>query len=320
MDKKDVILITAHTPDQTRKKLLLDLIGTINRQKFDVVISANSKLPKKVYDICNYVIYNQENKLLTDFKYKFSLAWRNDSFHISTTEVKQFNHILAAGSLIFNGIKFCKSLGYEKLHFLEYDSIILNDKILEENSVKLDTHPIVWYNHPANLGIYSSYSLNIKMLTDVWTNYFENNVDRYLNENNCKILEEFSKELFLNVENAYQEDLQKYNECVKTNLFNTDDNDDWVVVLSDGIDVYSFVLGLDKFDRDVDTFFVINNKNILNIKMSNNVWKLNRIGNINEIHNIKIFIDKTLQKEYDFNVIDKKYFFSLNCIKFTNNE
>lgn len=314
MTNKEVILITAHTPDSVRQKLLINLINSINREKYDVVVSANSKLSEEVFELCNYIVYNKENHLLTKFYHKFSLAWRNDLFYISTSEVKKFNHIIAAGKLIFDGIKFCKAIGYNKLHFLEYDSIIVDHKILEENSVKLDNYPIIWYNHPTGLGVYSSYSLNISVLTDDWINYFDNNVERYINSNNSKVLEEFSKEFF-DLDIAYQENLDKYNECIKTNLFNTDNNDDWAIVLSDGESIYSFVIGFNKYEKDIDTFFIVNNQSTLNVKMSNNVWRLNRIGSINEIDSIKIIIDKTLEKEYDFTQIDKNHFFAVNYIK-----
>ena len=67
MKKKDLILITAYTPDDIRKKYLENLLSSIDSNKFDILISSHSNISEKAFNMCDYFIYNKENIILYDY-------------------------------------------------------------------------------------------------------------------------------------------------------------------------------------------------------------------------------------------------------------
>ncbi len=145
-NKKDLILITAYTSDDIRQKYLEELLLSIDKEKFDILISSHSSISEKAFDLCDYFLYSKENIILYDYKYKISCFFSNKNFTIYTTEYIMFNHIIAAGTLILNGICLARDKGYEKVHFLEYDSLIINDIEFIDNSKLLNNYSMGYYN------------------------------------------------------------------------------------------------------------------------------------------------------------------------------
>ena len=312
---KDVILITAHTPDRKRKDLLLDLVLSINRDVFDIVVSCNSKIHEDVYDYCDYVLYDKENRLARDYDKKMMLWWANNNFIVNTTEIKNFNHIVAAASLITNGLSLCKSLGYTKVHFLEYDSKILDDSAFTENSNLLDDYSIVFYNHPHGYGLFSSYSVNLNKIPDFWLDTKLERLHDYLKKPNDKILEEYGKHLVVQTPDAYVARWEEYDRRVKTNLFNTDDIEDWVVAVEREGNFVGFSTNIKKGTDALRVLYIINDEHIISAQVHYNVWFTQNLGTVEDVHNIKILVNGVLRNEYDFTKIEKKKYISRNFIE-----
>ena len=74
---KDLILIASHTPDTQRVKYLRDLLNTINKDRYDVMISSHSPIPEDLIQESDYFIFQKRNTLLTDFDHKFAYWFEN---------------------------------------------------------------------------------------------------------------------------------------------------------------------------------------------------------------------------------------------------
>ena len=86
MKNKDLILITSYTPDSIRKNLLLDSLKSIDKNKFDIMVSSHSSISEEALEYCNYFIYDKKNTLLFDLEYKLSYWFLCSAFKIYTTE------------------------------------------------------------------------------------------------------------------------------------------------------------------------------------------------------------------------------------------
>jgi hypothetical protein len=311
--KNDVILITAHAPDRKRRDLLRNLLYSIDREKFDVVISANSALPEEFFDLCDYIIFDKSNKLIRDYDKKIVIWWGNQDFYVNSSEIKSFNHLVAAQTLITNGFNWCKNTGYRKLHFLEYDSIINDDTVFGENSKLLENYSIVWYDHPAGHGLFSSYSVNLDKLPYFWFDTAQRRLEKFLASDEDKILEAHGMNLLKSTGESFQRSFPDYDNRVKTNLFNTDGSEDWTVILGNEGAFYCFVMN--NTSEKLEVLFIVNNEKNFRLEARKGTWHLQEIAKITEADNVKILVDGNLKREYDFSKIDRYKFIEKNFMK-----
>lgn len=313
--KNDVILITSHTPCENRRELLKKLILSIDRKKFDIIISSNTPIPWDFHTLCDFLIYDSSNPLIFDFDKKIEFFMDTDSFYLHSSEVKSFNHIIAAQSLITNGLNWAKNRGYTKLHFLEYDSDILDDSIFIENSIILDKASIVWYEHPAGHGLFSSYSVNIKKLPGFWFDLSLKDLHKFMDTDADKIIEKFGMCMIRSTYGENKRDFNDYSSRVRSNLFNTDDTENWGIIVADREgNFYSFVLNNTKDLLEI--IYILNDKDIINIDLERGAWNLRLIGRADEIKKATIISDGKIKSAYDFRIVNKEKFIEKNFIRF----
>ena len=66
---KEIFFITAHTPDFVREQALRNLVHSIKQQGKEVMVISHSPIPKDIENMCNYTIFDRENKLIFDSKH-----------------------------------------------------------------------------------------------------------------------------------------------------------------------------------------------------------------------------------------------------------
>ena len=309
---KDLILITAYTPDSERVELIKELLKTIDRDSFDVMISSHSSVSDEVVKSCDYFIFQKKNTLLTDIDHKIKFWFGNGSFEIFTTEFKNYNHLIAAGSLILNGLSAAKNFGYEKVHFLEYDSLILDDEEFKQNSKILDEHSIVWYEHPdLKNTVFSLISFNVKKIKHGWFDLSDEIFYSFLEKSEDNILESFNLKM-IKEEHAFCKHASSLSEKIQTCRY-TSDEEDWITVVSDG---NNFVL-FDFNHTGINDISVIINDDTVKVFSNHNkgTWMTRTLGRTEEINKIKIFLNDALIRSYDFSIIDKEKYIKKNWIK-----
>jgi len=178
---KDVFVIAAYTPDDKRETLLRNLVTKLHDSKKDIILITHSITPSDIIKKCKYFIYDEENTLLTDDKYKF-LVWNTCipgyTFH-SKDANRAYSTVLAVYQLFLRGFGFAKMAGYEYAHFIEYDTDFDTLDFFDNNVKKIQEgygclaytnvhgHPIGCYCL-LNLGFYSFEDLRLdeeKILT-----------------------------------------------------------------------------------------------------------------------------------------------------------
>jgi hypothetical protein len=318
MKEKDLILLTAYTPDLKRKNILLEALKSINKNKFDIMVSSHSSIPEEALEYCDYFIYDKNNALLLDPEYKLSFWFSCNVFKIYTTEYKDYNHIIAAGSLTINGLSSSKNFGYNKVHWFDYDTIFLNDSELIENSNLLDTHSIIWYRHP-DLTSFSGMSFNLNKIDQDWFNTSNDIFYSFLNSSTVNTLEEFNYSLIVKKDDHYEKNITNLNEKINISLYSADDSD-WAIVVYDDISKDFMFFNYNKTGTDNNINVIINNSHIKTFfTQQKQSYYTESIGKAEDIQYIKIIMNNKVVKDYDFNIISKEEYILKNKIEYIIN-
>jgi hypothetical protein len=312
---KDLILIASYTPDSERVKYLRDLLNTIHRDRFDIMISSHSSIPEDLIQDSDYFIFQKRNTLLTDFDHKFAYWFENESFCISSTEFKTFNHLIAAGSLMLNGLASAKEFGYEKVHFIEYDSLILDDSEFFINSKLLENHSVIWYEHADLKTAFPLMSVNLKKLNLNWFDLSEKFFYSFLEDSLDKTLEYFNMKLINLESQKIKREFSRLSGKIETQRYTTDE-EDWITVVAEDNKFILFNFNYTGIN-EVNVFLNDNEvKTLLNTNRG--TWMTISLGNIDEINKMKIYLNDEIIRSYDFNIVDKQKYVKTNWLKNKN--
>jgi hypothetical protein len=308
---KELILITAHTPDNKRQQLLRNFVNSIKGKGYDIMISSHTFIPKDIMDDIDYFIYNKNNKLLTSSLDKGAMLFISEAnkFKIRSAEVKEYNHSLACLELIKFGLNSAKNLNYEKVHFFEYDSIVNGTEELEENSILLDKYNIIYYETAGIQWPNSPMSLNIKEISDLWFDLDNSDYFSFLNKTTSKLCEEYLSYLISVKDNSlkkYTSNLFEKN--IKIGIHDDTNHLSWYVpVYNSNNGLLNFFIW-SKEDNDLDVMLVVNKNDMHHKIVSTKCWKLFNIGDYDKVVDLVIIVDNKLVKHWDFSKIDKNNF------------
>ena len=194
---KELILITSHAPSNEKQELLRNLVNDTKDKGYDVMVSTHVFVPKDIVDSVDFIIYEKENRLLTDLKHKKVMNfWSVDgTLKVNTTETFKFNHAFAMIKLLVNGLSYAKQLGYEKVHFFEYDTKINSFVEIETNSKLLDEYNTIYYVPPGLPWPSAPISLNLNKISNSWFNISNDLIMEFFNESTSKLSEEYEQRL-----------------------------------------------------------------------------------------------------------------------------
>ena len=318
MKEKDLILLTAYTPDLERKNILLNALKSIDKNKFDIMVSSHSSIPEEALEYCDYFIYDKNNTLLFDPKYKLSFWFSCDVFKLYTTDYKDYNHMIAAGSLTINGLSSAKNFGYNKVHWFDYDTVFLDDSELIENSTLLDSHSIIWYRH-SNLGTFSGMSFNLNKIDQDWFDTSNNAFYSFLNNSESNTLELFNYSLITRRNDTFEKTLLYLQEKINVSRYSSDEPD-WVIVVYDDVNKEFILFNYNRTGNDNNIYAIVDNSYIEN--MFNNqkeTHMIKSLGKIEDIQTIKLILNDKVIKNYDFNIINKEEYILKNKIEYIVN-
>lgn len=133
-DNSEIAIILSHANDPKRKKLLEECLQSIEIEK---LVSCNFPLDVNAQKLTDWMLYNSENDLLTENQYsEFGVTYyhwiqKEDGSIVTTNQT--YEHGYAVYNLIKNALLFCKRLGKDIVHIINYDYIIPT-KIINEHS------------------------------------------------------------------------------------------------------------------------------------------------------------------------------------------
>ena len=321
---KDLFLVTAHVPDNPRKEILRNFIKSINREIFDIMVVSHSNIPVDVIDNIEYFIYDSKNPLLTDIEYKYNMFYSSEDFKIVSTENRPFNHFLAALKLVTLGLSTARNEGYTKVHCIEYDTELESDVEFLENSKILENKSLVYYqtDHIPDL-ISFPVSFNLATISEKWFQFNLKELKEWVKNDPFKTIESYERPL-IDSEDSYSKshkDLQLNGVIINT--FYSGGEDSWVTpIINPRNEMLLFIWNSSShlLEEDIDLYnvkVIVNNTNYYNWDVSLNTWKLNTLGNFNDINYLTIIRNKKRIVNYDFTQINRNTFKKYNF--FTSN-
>lgn len=141
-----IILITAYCPDDYREGILRNLVNSLQDSPYDLMIVSHTPIPLDIQKKVDFAIYDKKNEILTDWD-MLNQPWFNpgDKRRIQSSFLSKKNTHLAIWRMVILGLFTSKSLGYTKLHHIEYDCEINNTSEFKSNDQLLETHNSVIY-------------------------------------------------------------------------------------------------------------------------------------------------------------------------------
>lgn len=318
--KKDLILITAYVPDEKRQQMLRNLVYNINKDNFDIMVSSHTLIPQDIFEKLDYFVYEKKNDIDYSFKNKFYFYFSNEDFTITSTEPKKYNHFIPVIRHISSGLLYAKNLGYEIVHYFEYDSLIRSDSELIENSKLLENYSAVYYELDHLDYPNSPISLNLNKISSKWFELNPHDYEKFLREeNSSKLVEEYEWKLLNQTDSLYK----KKSETLKLNNIDVALNHDlednkWVVPVyyaqNNSFFIFSWVENHDDVNSEV--VVILNDEKTFKINRTMfGVWDLIDLGSIDDIKKIKILVNNSIRRDYDFDKIDINEFIKYNFIK-----
>ena len=322
---KDLITIFNYSSDTRRKQILHDLILDLQdlKEDFDILVVSHSSISDITLDLIDYFYYDKNNELLTDFDLTNKFWFRSGEMAINSSIVYPFSTHLAIYSLFYYAFSFAFHRGYSKIHFIEFDINLKDINLIREVNQDLDENDGVMFQGSSEwtLGVY--FASTTEGYTEDFFKYNKEKILDQLKESDSRMTEritpvilckdrkiKFREYLDLNENEIHQKSDQHQNESLK-----------WAVplIVKGTSDLNFFVYNEEGGSHIIDIFFD-NNHIYFETSQDAGIWNLIPIGDIHEIDEILIFVDKVKNKEINFKSCDRQKFMDNNFVIYLNDE
>lgn len=315
---KDLIVIGSYCPDEERIQLLNNCVESLNglRKDFDIMIVSHSIIPDYIIKKVDYSFYFKQNELITDWKY-LNKPWFSptDNLRIESCFVSNQSTYLAAYSLFLTSLGIAKSLDYQTVHWIEYDSIIndytdlYNNKELIKDFVAIN-YKKKYQNYELNLewGYGCFQTINLSKVPEEMTKYNRGFLMDLLKESNNKTNEKITQDLYLSRGGSiYYKDLKELLD--KGNDLNLSINtekdllDYWSVPFWDQESkTLKHITWNNKDYGDINVVVIVNDEIVVTFKkLSKFTWQIKDLGSLDEIETITILINGNIKNRITLN-------------------
>jgi len=327
---KDLILITTYCPDDYRENILRDLVDSLQSSPFDVMIVSHTPIPLDIQKKVNFVWYDEKNEILTDWDL-INQPWFNpgNDRRIQSGLLSKKNTHLAIWRMQILGNSIAKSLGYNKVHKIEYDCVINNFDEFLENSILLNTNSCVSYTKSKDtvddilFGSCISYNLN-----DLHPDFLVLNEEKIKNKirnSKSKSPEGIAKELYHHKGDAIVKSKSLLD--IKGNSFGIIDGQmennfiPWGVPFYDKLtNEIGFIIWNTQNQKGVKHQIIINNNKIFNLPITGyNGWRMEFLGSLDSIENILTIEDGKIRDNISLQTQEEKETFKKISFRHKNN-
>jgi hypothetical protein len=311
-ERDSVFLICCHVTNSNSLKLLRDLVDKIEENGYSFILSSHTSVPEDIVIRSAGFFYDRFNeKISVDPIMIFWTAVGNykiSSPYLSYGGISDETYVLGAIKNRINGNYLGYSLGYKKVHIVEYDCVPNFEDLKQNEEILSSGFDLVVYKSPDSsmLGSVFSYNLSEK------TKEFNLNFNRWIE--NLEVDRFFSEECFFNF--AKREEL---------NIFNKEKSLQPHGIITSFVNSGRVENVLFKFGLDENLFLFLNNhgdeKSLTvyfdggrkDIKLGRGFWSIIDLGSPS-ISYVHIYEEKNLVKKWDISS-PEKYEKYVNCNK-----
>jgi hypothetical protein len=330
---KDLIVIGAHCPDKEREDMLNKCVDSLLPLKddFDFLITSHTIIPEYIAKKVDFTFYDKKNDLITDWEY-CNKPWFSpfDGMTIVSSLITGYSTFLAAYRIFIGSLGLARNFKYNKVHWVEYDSLFTNFDDFYENSKLLDDNVAVQYkkeykDYEKNLewGYGCFQGINVQKLDETFLTYDRDKLMEILKNCPNKTNEKTTQEIY--EKNGGKIFFKDFNKLIdKNNQFNLsekaakDSMDYWTVPFyNTKEDKVSIIVWNNKDDKPINVNFIINNDKIITFNNLNKFeWRMGDIGNINDINSILILVNNKIKTNIILNKEKRELFKITNHTQF----
>jgi hypothetical protein len=318
---KDLISVFAYTPDNHRKKILQDLLNQLQpiRNKYDIMVVSHSPITDLSYDLIDHFYYDSSNKLLEDFDIRKKHWFTNGVFDINSTLVYPASTHLAIYVLLYYTFNFAKFKKYNKVHCIEYDINLTDLGLLNDVSSTLDSYDTVMFKSEKNGWFYGTYvAFTMDKFPKEYFTYDEKNILDELRNTETKMSEYITEKLLkVNGRTIFFESITKLDPTNVFQKFDSHMNNEltWCVPLCEkNSDTVHFFVYNDK-GGEYDVDIIVNDKHLSIKTTCIGCWYLRPLGEINNINEIVVLVNKQIKKHIILNDSNRDMFRKYNFIE-----
>ena len=330
---KDLICITAHCPTEEKRRILYNLVSSLQpiRKDFDLMVISHTPVTFDVQENVDWVIFDKDNELLTDWKYQ-NQPWfsPHDGKHIQSIFFGIGNTYLTLHKQLIAGYGHAKTFGYEKVHFIEYDAYFEDHTEFYDNSKILNTYDAVLYTKKDALfeinlqfGIGNFHSVKISTLSERAFKYDREEILKELEESSEKTTEKRTQILYgENGNKIYFKDhnviTQNGNILRIIDFHKGDFEMQWAVPFYDNTKkTIEFVVWNDASEKPCNVIVIVNDDNIIKFEnLKKFEWSIQTLGEPKDIRNIKVIINDKLKNNIILNENNIEMFKKTNFVKY----
>lgn len=326
---KELILIGAHCPDVERENFLSKLVNQLQgaRDKYDILICSHLTIPEYISRQVDFVFYDRNNDLIHDMKY-MNQPWfsPNEEFLVLSTLIGESSTYLAVYRLIISGLGIAKIYGYEKVHYIEYDSDFQDLAELDVHSKLLDQYDWVAIskeekNYEDNIdwpiGSFSSFKL--KSVDKTFLEFDREKLLEILYNSPNKTNEKITYDVMsMNGNKIYLRDY--YNEISQKNTYalsRTTSRESltyWSVPYYDTKkDLLFVVVWNNKDDGPIDVNFLVNDEKIIRFEnIQKFQWSIQEVGKFEDVRSILTLVNGKIKNNLSFDESSRELFKKTN--------
>ena len=300
----DLIFVTAYCPTEEQEVSLEKCINSVLKCGKHIALISHSHIPIHIQKKCQYYVYDYNNEISDDYNLFGDNFFAADNIRINSKFIQKSFYGFAIYRMFSIASQLAINLGYKNIHHIEYDCELLDETLISEHSVLLETYDSILYTDTGNEDGFmfgSLKSFKVESLPDNFKNYNKDFIESEMRRIEPKHLETFTKSLFVNSGNVlfkHDNELteQKFKKGPKFaiigrhyNLFYNDRNKTLNVFYR------SFT------DNPENIVVIVNDDRIVRLNVSPRHWYINRLGIFDEINYVRIDNSKKtlFEKHFD---------------------
>jgi hypothetical protein len=296
---KDLIFITAYCPTEEQEKQLEKCVDSVLECGKHIALISHSHIPIHIQKKCQYYVYDYNNDISVDYSLFGSQSFYFDNKRIRSIFFNKTFYGFAIYRMFSIASQIAINFGYENIHHIEYDGLLLDKNLIDENSNHLEEYDSVIYtdNGKEDGFLFGSLkSLKVSSLPDKIKNFNREYIESDMRKREPKQLEYFTKELLINSGNV---------------LFKSEPTED---KFKRGKSIYyrnlHFTLYYNPADNRLNIFYnslkketefitiIVNKETVVNLETKPYHWHIRPLGIFDEINHVRIDnSDKVIYEE-----------------------
>ena len=302
---KDLIFITAYCPTEEQERALERCVDSVLRCEKHVALISHTHIPIHIQKKCHYYVYDYNNEVSDDYNLLGSQSFYFNNNRIQSRFFNKYFYGFAIYRMFSIASQIAINFGYENIHQIEYDCVLLDNELINENNKLLQEYDsVVYTNNGKEDGfLFGSFkSFRVSSLPDKFKNYDKDFIQEEMEITDPKQLEPITKKLFINSGKVFfrnepsEDKFKRGDRVLNRNLHYT--------LYYNSLDKTLNIFYNSIIDSSEDIVIIVNKTRVINLTTKPYHWHIRPLGVFDEINHVrvdnsqKVIYDKTFDNEF----------------------